>query len=99
MPLVQDFARSEPERAALRLLGSTAALSRPLLGPPDMPADRIATLRAAFDATMKDPGFLAEAKKAKMDIKPVPGVEVQRIVEALVRSRPEDVALAAELVK
>ncbi len=48
---------------------------------------------------MKDPGFLAEAKKAKMDIKPVPGVEVQRIVEALVKSRPEDVALAAELVK
>jgi tripartite-type tricarboxylate transporter receptor subunit TctC len=99
VPLVQDFARSEPERAALRLLGSTAALSRPLLGPPDMPAERIATLRAAFDATMKDPAFLAEAKKAKMDIKPVPGVEVQRIVEALVRSRPEDVALAAELVK
>ena len=99
VPLVQEFARSDAERAALRLLGSTAALSRPLLGPPDMPADRIATLRAAFDATMKDAAFLAEAKKAKMDIKPVPGVEVQRIVEALVRSRPEDVALAAELVK
>lgn len=99
VPLVQEFARSDAERAALRLLGSTAALSRPLLGPPDMPADRIATLRAAFDATMKDAAFLAEAKKAKMDIKPVPGVEVQRIVEALVRSRPEDVALASELVK
>lgn len=99
VPLVQDYARSDAERAALRLLGSTAALSRPLLGPPDMPAERVAILRAAFDATMKDAGFLAEAAKAGMDIKPLSGVAIQKIVEGLVRSSPADVALAAELVK
>jgi tripartite-type tricarboxylate transporter receptor subunit TctC len=99
VPLVQEYARSEAEKAALRLLGSTAALSRPLLGPPDMPADRVQTLRDAFDATMKNAAFLADAKKAGMDIKPLPGAAVQKIVEELVRSKPEDVALAAELVK
>ena len=99
VPLVQDYARSDAERAALALLGSTAALSRPLLGPPDMPADRVASLRVAFDATMIDAGFLAEAKKSGMDIKPLSGAAVQKIVEDLVRSSPADVALAAELVK
>ena len=99
VPLVQDYARNDAEKAALRLLGSTAALSRPLIGPPDIPTDRIAILRAAFDATMKDASFLAEATKGKMDIKPLSGAEVQKVVEALVKSRPEDVALAASLVK
>ncbi len=99
VPLVQDYARSDAERAALALLGSTAALSRPLLGPPDMPADRIKSLRAAFDATMVDASFLADAKKSGMDIKPLSGVAVQKIVEDLVKSSPADVALAAQLVK
>jgi tripartite-type tricarboxylate transporter receptor subunit TctC len=83
----------------LRLLSSTSALSRPLLGPPEVPAERVETLRAAFDATMKDAGFLADAKKSGMDIKPMSGARIQQIVQEIVASAPADVALAAELVK
>ena len=64
-----------------------------------MPTDRVKSLRAAFDATMVDASFLADAKKSGMDIKPLSGVAVQKIVEDLVKSSPADVALAAELVK
>lgn len=99
VPLVLEYARSDAERAALRLLSSTSALSRPLLGPPGVPDDRVAALRAAFDATMKDTGFLADAKKSGMDIKPMSGVEIQKIVQQIVSSSPADVALAAQLVK
>lgn len=99
VPLIQEYARSEGERSALRLLGSTAALSRPLLGPPEMPADRVAILRSAFDATMKDTSFLADAKKAGMDVKPASGAAIQKIVEGLINSSPADVALAVQLVR
>lgn len=99
VPLIQEYARSDGEKAALRLLGSTAALSRPLLGPPEMPAERVSILRSAFEATMKDPSFLSDAKKSGMDVKPMSGAEIQKIVESLVKSSPADVALAAQLVK
>ncbi len=99
VPNILEYARSDAERAALRLLSSTAALSRPLLGPPGMSAERIEALRAAFDATMTDAGFLSEAKKSGMDIKPMPGAAIQKLVEEIVASAPGDVALAAQLVK
>jgi len=99
VPLILEYARSDAERAALRLLASTSALSRPLLGPPGVPDERVEELRAAFDATMKDPGFLADAQKSGMDIKPMSGAQIQKIVQQIVSSAPEDVALAAELVK
>ncbi|MBX9758797.1 MAG: hypothetical protein K2Y29_08460 [Beijerinckiaceae bacterium] len=99
IPNILDFARSPNERAALALLSSTAALSRPLLGPPGLPAERVNALRTAFDDTMKDAGFLAEAKKAGMDIKPMSGAAIQKLVEQIVASAPADVELAAQLVK
>jgi tripartite-type tricarboxylate transporter receptor subunit TctC len=99
IPNILDFARSPSERAALALLSSTAALSRPLLAPPGLPPDRIEALRTAFDDTMKDAGFLAEARKAGMDIKPMSGAAIQKLVEQIVASAPGDVELAAQLVK
>lgn len=66
-------------------------MGRPFVLPPKMPADRVAALRAAFDATMKDPEFLADAQMQKAHIDPVSGVEINALLER-VYSAPPDVA-------
>jgi len=99
VPLITDYARSDADRGALRLLSSTSALSRPLLAPPDVPPERVALLRAAFDRTVRDPDFLADAQKAAMDVKPVTGAAIQRLVENVVHTPDAEVALAAQLAE
>lgn len=84
---------------APRLLGSTAALSRPLLGPPGMPGERVQILRDAFDAAMRDDGLLADARKLGMDIKPLSGAAIQKIVAELVNSKPSHIETAGRLVR
>jgi hypothetical protein len=99
VPLITDYARNDAERGALRLLSSTSALSRPILAPPGLPAERIALLRRAFDQTMRDPEFLKDAKQSAMDIKPVAGEDIQELVESVVNSPSEQIAQAAQLAK
>jgi hypothetical protein len=76
VPLLTDFAPTDPDRAALHMFSATASLGRPLFTTPNAPADRIAALRAAFDETMKDPDFLAAAKASGPDVDPVQGVDL-----------------------
>ncbi len=79
-------ARSRPprsDRQALAMLFSRTEIGRPLFLPPAVPADRVEALRRAFDATMKDEGFLAEAKKIGLDIDPLSGEQVQTLVDKL----------------
>ena len=63
---------------------------RPFFMPPNVPAERVAAVRRAFDATMKDPAYLAEAEKLKIDVEPLTGEEVARLVEQVSRT-PADV--------
>lgn len=99
VPLILNYARSDTDRGALRLLASTAPLSRPLLAPPDLPVDRVALLREAFDKTMKDPAFLDEANRSGIDIKPVSGAAMQSLVDSVVHSPPANVAAAVRLTQ
>lgn len=85
---------NEGHKQVLRLLFSSADFGRPYAVPPDVPADRLAALRAAFDATVKDPEFLAEAKSLKLDVTPTSGKELQALVEQL-NAIPKDVIEAA----
>ena len=80
VPLIMDFAKTELDRKALELLFAPQIMAWPLVAPPDVPADRVATLRKAFDATMKDADFLADAKKLNIDVEPVPGELMQTMV-------------------
>jgi tripartite-type tricarboxylate transporter receptor subunit TctC len=89
VPLVSDFARSPDERAIMELYFSHTTFGRPYVVAPEVPADRVAALRAAFMATMKDPGFVAEARKLGMDIDAVDGDQVQRLVGAIYAAPPE----------
>jgi tripartite-type tricarboxylate transporter receptor subunit TctC len=94
VPLMVDLARSPAERAIFQLVSAGVRLGRTILTTPDVPADRLKALREAFDKTMKDPEFLADAKAANLDINPVSGVEVQKAVEDVVNASPDAIALA-----
>ena len=73
-------------------------MGRPLLAPPDVPPVRLAVLRRAFDETMKDPKFLAEAGAQNLDISPVSTAKLQQAVNDVVRSDDATVARANELM-
>jgi tripartite-type tricarboxylate transporter receptor subunit TctC len=85
-PLLIDLAKNDEDRAVMKLLSASIALGRQLFTTPGVPADRVAALRAAFDATMKDPAFIAQAKKQNFDLDPVSGAAMQKIVADIVAS-------------
>ena len=92
VPLVIDLAKSPADRRALAMLFSRTEIGRPLFLPPDVPIDRVEALRRAFDATMKDEGFLAESKKIGLDIDPLTGEQVQKLVADLANTPADIVA-------
>src|SRR3982074_924030 len=71
VPLIMDLARNERERQILRLILARQQMGWPFLAPPGLPAERTQALRQAFDTTMKDPEFLAEARQRQMDVNPM----------------------------
>jgi tripartite-type tricarboxylate transporter receptor subunit TctC len=90
VPSVLELAKNDTDKAALLLVLARLDFGRPFFLPPNVPADRVAALRKAFDDTMKDPAFLAEAEKLKLDIDPLNGVQVSELV-ARVLATPKDV--------
>ena len=91
-PSVFDYAKTQEAKDVLNFLVGTLVLGRPVLGPPDVPADRLDALRTAFIATLKDPAFLAEAEKQKLEISPTHGAELAERVKRLYATPPEIVA-------
>jgi tripartite-type tricarboxylate transporter receptor subunit TctC len=90
-PSIEDLAKSTEERQLIELITSGTQMGRPLATTPGTPGARIAALRAAFAATMKDPEFLAEAKKLNFEVNPVLGEAMQRTV-AKILATPKPVA-------
>jgi tripartite-type tricarboxylate transporter receptor subunit TctC len=79
-PLVLDAVQGADERKALELFFARAAMGRPFVAPPEVPADRIAALRQVFDATLRDPAFLEDAKKQNLNVVPITGQQMTEIV-------------------
>jgi hypothetical protein len=92
VPLFLDLAKTDAERAALELMLARLEYGRPFFLPPNVPAPRLEALRRAFDATMKDPAYLAEADKLKIDVDPLSGAEVAALVEQVSRTPADTVA-------
>jgi tripartite-type tricarboxylate transporter receptor subunit TctC len=84
VPLLRDLARNQNEQVVLDFISNVMALSRPVATQDNVPPERVEALRRAFDATMKDPDFLADAKKQDLDISPWTGEELQKVVQAIV---------------
>jgi len=94
VPLLTELAASDEQREILKLISSAPRLGRPYIAPPGVPADRLAILRNAFDATLNDKAFLAEAEKLQMDIDPMRADETARIVGDVINAPPDLVAKA-----
>ena len=97
-PSVEDAARNPEERRLIELVVSGTQLGRPL-ATNAAPADRVAALRAAYAATMKDPEFLAEAKMLNFEVNPVLGEPMQRIVEKVLATPKELAARGKALME
>jgi tripartite-type tricarboxylate transporter receptor subunit TctC len=93
-PSIEDAARTPEERLLIELIVSGTQLGRPM-ATNAAPADRVAALRAAYAATMKDPEFLAEANQLGFEVDPVLGEKMQKIVEKVLAT-PKDVAAKAK---
>jgi tripartite-type tricarboxylate transporter receptor subunit TctC len=88
VPLAVDKAPTEEGKAILRLYSTPEEVGRPFVAPPNVPKDRVNALRRAFDATMKDKGFLADAEKTHLEIDPVTGEDMQKLLEQAYASPP-----------
>ena len=99
VPLALDFAKTDAQRDALRLVFARQAMAWPFTAPPATPQERVRELRAGFDASMKDPALLQEAKSASFEIRPVSGEQIEKILADAFDIAPEVVARAAELLK
>ena len=92
VPSMLELAKSDADRRALLMLFSRSEYGRPYFLPPDVPAARVAALRRAFDETMRDPAFIADAAKLQLDVDPMTGEAVQALVGDLARTPPDVVA-------
>ena len=91
VPLLLDMAKNAEQKALFDFVTkSDASMGKPFATSPGVPADRVTLLRRAFDATMTDPGFLKDAKRLQVEIRPIAGEDVQKIV-ADIMGAPKDV--------
>jgi tripartite-type tricarboxylate transporter receptor subunit TctC len=98
VPTLLELAQGDNERAAVRLISASGQFARAFFFPPGVPEERVALLRKAFDETMTDKDFLAEAQKLKMEIEPTDGATLDRIAREIIDSPPDAVALAKALI-
>ncbi len=91
-PTMLELAKTDADRAALTMMFARTEYGRPYFAPPDVPPGRIEALRRAFDATMRDPDFMADAAQLQLELSPMRGEEVQDLVAKLARTPPEVVA-------
>lgn len=80
VPLLTDLADNDEERQIFEFFSRVVAISRAIVTSPGVPPERVTALRRAFDATMKDPEFLATVEKANAEISPMSGEDVQRTI-------------------
>jgi tripartite-type tricarboxylate transporter receptor subunit TctC len=99
VPTAIEVEKTPGEKQLFEIAFAEQVMGRPFVLPPGVPPDRVATLRAAFDETMKDPEFLDDAKLQKADIDPVGGGEINALLDRVYSAPPEVVARIRELIK
>ena len=99
VPFVLDLAKTEEDKQALRFLYAGQGIGRPFVAPPDLPPERLKMLRDAFNATMKDPEFMADVKKQKLELEPQNGEQLERLIKDLFTTPKPVIEKVARLVK
>jgi len=91
VPLALDYAKTPEDKAVLELYLAQKNVARPVMAPPGVPAERLALLRSSFDKMVKDAEFLEDSRKSGLDIEPLTGSEVDKIVK-MISETPENIA-------
>jgi tripartite-type tricarboxylate transporter receptor subunit TctC len=99
VPLLTELATNAEQKAIFDFICQVASLARPVATNTDVPPERVAALRRAFDATMRDPEFLAEAQRQGMEISPMSGEELQQVVTGIVNAPPAVLEKIRHVVK
>jgi tripartite-type tricarboxylate transporter receptor subunit TctC len=94
LPFAGDLLTDPKKKQTFNLLTAGAVVGRPYIAPKAVPADRLAALRGAFDATVKDPQFVADAEKQRLLVTPMTGPEVEAFIKDLAQAPPEVLASA-----
>jgi tripartite-type tricarboxylate transporter receptor subunit TctC len=98
VPFVMDFAKTDEQRQILKLVLGRQTMGWPFAAPPGIPEDRKQALRRAFEETMADPEFLAEAKQRVLDVNPLNGAGIDRLMSELYQTPPEVIARAKAVI-
>ena len=98
VPHIMKYVTSETNRKVVEFILSQQVFQRSFIAPPGTPPDHLAILRKAFDETMTDPEFLADAKKMRIDVAPLSGARVQKVVHDLYAAPPDVVDLARHAI-
>jgi hypothetical protein len=99
VPLIMDFAKTEDQQQMFKLIFARQVMGRPYLAPPDVPKDRADALRKAFMDTMEDKEFLADAEKSQLEITPVEGTQVEKLVKELYQTPKPLADKAAQFIR
>lgn len=99
VPFVSELARNAEERDVLTFVYAGQGVGRPFVAPPGLSAERLAMLRDAFAATMKDPDFIADAKRGKLELEPEDGAHLQALIEKIYATPKAIVDRVARLIK
>ncbi len=91
-PLVTDYVKTDEGRQIFKVVLARQVMAWPFAAPPGVPAERVAALRKAFDDTLHDSDYLAEAKKLNMEITLVPGAKIQSLIEDVYRTTSAEVS-------
>lgn len=99
VPTFLEFAKDDDQRQAIKFMSARLDHGKPYFGPPDIPRDRLAILRRAFDATMKDPQFVKEIEAAQLEVDgPMTGEELERLVAEEAATSPSIVERLERLI-
>ncbi|MYZ47552.1 Bug family tripartite tricarboxylate transporter substrate binding protein [Propylenella binzhouense] len=97
VPNAADLAETTEEKQIIRFILAPNVMGRPYAAPPGIPAERAEALRTAFDATMKDPDFLAKAASLRLEVSPVTGAEIAGLLEEIYATPKAVIEKAAEV--
>jgi len=98
-PYIGRFAKTDEQKQLLQLLGAAGEVGRPYIMSKEVPADRVKAMRAAFDATMEDKAFLADAEKQGLPVFPATGAEAEKIITEINQFSPELVTKAKAAIQ
>jgi hypothetical protein len=99
VPIARELARNDQDRKLIEIVEVPYQLSRPFAAPPGVPPDRAKALQDAFLATHKDPEYLADAERMRIDVSPIGGPEVLKLINDIGRTPPDELKKVERLIE